>query len=108
MGRDGYLCPVCGEGTLQDHLPDGPGGPYTVECPSCGTRFDHDLLAQGANGSAEFLRMADATRDPIAENWSDDNATTWQCSRCNVRRRKVPGDPPFSFCPDCGEPVWRY
>lgn len=103
-----YLCPCCQEGHLLDHLPEGPDKPYTVECPVCGTWFHHSLLYDGANGVHKFLMDIDAERDPIAENWAEDTEKYWQCSRCNVKRKKVDGDPPFTRCPDCGELVYSW
>lgn len=104
-----YLCPCCEEGYLEEHLPEGPDKPYTVECSYCGTRFDHDLLMDGANGLVEFMKLAEANhQDPVAENWADNSDEYWECSCCHVKRKKVPGDPPFVHCPDCGELVYSY
>ena len=50
-----YICPCCQEGELELTLPAGPNEPYKVECPFCGTRFDHDLLGEGYNGAKRFL-----------------------------------------------------
>lgn len=102
--RAAVRCPVCGDGFLT--VAEAAPGSYALGCDACGCSVT--LREDGYNAAEAALRDMARADAPVAENWATDPRGWWRCSRCDVRRRKVPGDPAFRFCPDCGERVWSY
>ena len=110
------LCPVCHEGELQvnydltveigDSRMDFAY--VTLQCPCCGTVFRHENFDGGINFIDEWESNFVEPEQNEVENWADNEKEEWECSGCHVKRKKVKGAPAFKFCPDCGEPVWRY
>lgn len=81
---------------------------YYVECGSCGMEFHHEDF-YGYNQVMKFFE--DSGRESC-ENHApfvdDGEQLEWKCSICGKERVTKEGEPPYSFCPDCGAEVTEW